>query len=38
MKTDEQMNQTRKSYDIENKDFFWNKNASSPFPQVAGEF
>ncbi|KAG2224674.1 hypothetical protein INT45_007919 [Circinella minor] len=33
--TDEQMNQTRKSYDIENKDFFWNKNASSPFPQVA---
>ncbi|KAI9494686.1 Sec1-like protein [Zychaea mexicana] len=23
------------SYDIENKDFFWNKNASSPFPQVA---
>ncbi|KAI7853569.1 Sec1-like protein [Circinella umbellata] len=33
--SDEQMNQTRKSYDIENKDFFWNKNASSPFPQVA---
>ncbi|KAI7870162.1 Sec1-like protein [Spinellus fusiger] len=26
---------TRKSYDIESKDFFWNKNASSPFPQVA---
>ncbi|KAI8141134.1 Sec1-like protein [Fennellomyces sp. T-0311] len=32
---DERINQTRKSYDIENKDFFWNKNASSPFPQVA---
>ncbi|KAF7725763.1 Vesicle trafficking between the ER and Golgi [Apophysomyces ossiformis] len=27
--------QTRKSYDIESKDFFWAKNASSPFPQVA---
>ncbi|KAI8989582.1 Sec1-like protein [Pilobolus umbonatus] len=25
----------KKSYDIENKDFFWAKNASSPFPQVA---
>ncbi|KAI9321083.1 Sec1-like protein [Dichotomocladium elegans] len=27
--------ETRKSYDIENKDFFWNRNASNPFPQVA---
>ncbi|KAI7897405.1 Sec1-like protein [Mucor mucedo] len=25
----------KRSYDIENKDFFWAKNASSPFPQVA---
>ncbi|KAH8556036.1 Sec1-like protein [Umbelopsis sp. PMI_123] len=25
----------RKTYDIEAKDFFWNKNASNPFPQVA---
>ncbi|CAO3651259.1 unnamed protein product [Cunninghamella echinulata] len=25
----------RKSYDVDSKDFFWNKNASSPFPQVA---
>jgi hypothetical protein len=25
----------KKSYDLENKDFFWAKNASSPFPQVA---
>ncbi|ORZ00420.1 Sec1-like protein [Syncephalastrum racemosum] len=32
---DERINQTRKSYDIDNKDFFWNKNASNPFPQVA---
>ncbi|KAI9260722.1 Sec1-like protein [Phascolomyces articulosus] len=35
VEADEQINPTRKSYDIENKDFFWNKNASSPFPQVA---
>ncbi|KAI8388355.1 Sec1-like protein [Radiomyces spectabilis] len=28
-------NPTRKSYDLKQKDFFWNKNASSPFPQVA---
>lgn len=34
---DECINQTRKSYDIDNKDFFWNKNASNPFPQVAGK-
>lgn len=25
----------KKSYDLESKDFFWTKNASSPFPQVA---
>lgn len=28
----------RKTYDIEGKDFFWNKNASNPFPQVAGDY
>ncbi|ORY33068.1 Sec1-like protein [Naematelia encephala] len=25
----------RKSYDIDSKDFFWEKNAGNPFPQVA---
>lgn len=25
----------KRSYDIDTKDFFWTKNASSPFPQVA---
>ncbi|KAI7881626.1 Sec1-like protein [Lichtheimia hyalospora FSU 10163] len=30
-----EINQTRKSYDIENKDYFWSRNASNPFPQVA---
>ncbi|CAO3629200.1 unnamed protein product [Mucor hiemalis] len=25
----------KKSYDLDNNDFFWAKNASSPFPQVA---
>ncbi|CAO0789793.1 unnamed protein product [Mucor circinelloides] len=25
----------KKSYDLDAKDFFWSKNASSPFPQVA---
>ncbi|CAG8780314.1 6488_t:CDS:2, partial [Gigaspora rosea] len=25
----------KKSYDLDSKDFFWAKNASSPFPQVA---
>ena len=25
----------RKSYDIDSKDFFWEKNAPKPFPQVA---
>ncbi|OBZ87945.1 Protein sly1 [Choanephora cucurbitarum] len=27
--------QKKRSYDLDNKDFFWTKNASSPFPQVA---
>ncbi|KAI8377346.1 Sec1-like protein [Blakeslea trispora] len=27
----------KRSYDLDNKDFFWTKNASSPFPQVAEE-
>ncbi|KAG9291999.1 hypothetical protein G9A89_017898 [Geosiphon pyriformis] len=26
---------TKKSYDLDSKDFFWAKNAASPFPQVA---
>ncbi|KAH9836874.1 protein sly1-like [Teratosphaeria destructans] len=26
---------TKKSYDLTSNDFFWNKNASAPFPQVA---
>ncbi|KAI8048060.1 Sec1-like protein [Gilbertella persicaria] len=25
----------KRSYDLDSKDFFWTKNASSPFPQVA---
>ena len=25
----------KKAYDLDAKDFFWTKNASSPFPQVA---
>lgn len=25
----------KKSYDIDSKDFFWEKNAGNPFPQVA---
>ena len=25
----------KKSYDIDSKDFFWEKNAPNPFPQVA---
>ncbi|KAI7897523.1 Sec1-like protein [Cokeromyces recurvatus] len=28
-------NNKKKSYDLDAKDFFWTKNASSPFPQVA---
>ncbi|KAJ8663937.1 hypothetical protein O0I10_000212 [Lichtheimia ornata] len=35
IEADEKINQTRKSYDIENKDYFWSRNASNPFPQVA---
>ena len=26
---------TKKAYDLDAKDFFWAKNAPSPFPQVA---
>ncbi|CAB4422600.1 unnamed protein product [Rhizophagus irregularis] len=26
---------SKRSYDLDNKDFFWAKNASNPFPQVA---
>ena len=26
---------SRKGYDIDHADFFWKKNASKPFPQVA---
>ncbi|CAG8435621.1 3704_t:CDS:2 [Ambispora gerdemannii] len=26
---------TKKSYDLDSKDFFWAKNAANPFPQVA---
>lgn len=26
---------TKKSYDLDSKDFFWSKNAANPFPQVA---
>ncbi|KAI8984658.1 Sec1-like protein [Mycotypha africana] len=33
--TIEEENGKKKSYDLDNKDFFWKKNASSPFPQVA---
>ena len=25
----------KRSYDLDSKDFFWAKNAASPFPQVA---
>ncbi|KAF9486351.1 Sly1 vesicle trafficking sec1-like protein [Pholiota conissans] len=28
---------TKKSYDLDSKDFFWAQNAASPFPQVAEE-
>ncbi|KAL1936430.1 hypothetical protein VTP01DRAFT_564 [Rhizomucor pusillus] len=35
IQADERINQQRRSYDIERKDFFWNRNASNPFPQVA---
>lgn len=36
-KADERYSPTKKSYDIDRKDYFWNRNASSPFPQVAGK-
>lgn len=26
-----------KSYDLDSKDFFWEKNAANPFPQVADD-
>ncbi|PPQ64246.1 hypothetical protein CVT24_008649 [Panaeolus cyanescens] len=29
--------QTKKSYDLDSKDFFWARNAANPFPQVAEE-
>ncbi|KAF2861271.1 Sec1-like protein [Piedraia hortae CBS 480.64] len=28
---------TRRTYDLTSNDFFWNRNASAPFPQVAEE-
>jgi sec1 family domain-containing protein 1 len=27
----------KKSYDLDSKDFFWQRNAANPFPQVAEE-
>lgn len=27
--------QQKRAYDLDSKDFFWAKNASTPFPQVA---
>ncbi|CAI2183397.1 2989_t:CDS:2 [Funneliformis geosporum] len=35
IETDEMGRNTKKSYDLNSEDFFWAKNASSPFPQVA---
>ncbi|EDR15874.1 Sly1 vesicle trafficking sec1-like protein [Laccaria bicolor S238N-H82] len=29
--------QTKKSYDLDSKDFFWARSAANPFPEVAGE-
>ena len=29
--------QSKKSYDLDSKDFFWAQNAANPFPQVAEE-
>ncbi|KAF9281810.1 Vesicle trafficking between the ER and Golgi [Mortierella alpina] len=37
VQTEEHGRLVKKKYDIEAKDFFWNKNASAPFPQVAEE-
>lgn len=28
---------SKKTYDLDAKDFFWAKNAQNPFPQVAEE-
>ncbi|KAF9918517.1 Vesicle trafficking between the ER and Golgi [Lobosporangium transversale] len=37
VQTEENGRVVKKKYDIDAKDFFWNKNASAPFPQVAEE-
>ncbi|KAF9580415.1 Vesicle trafficking between the ER and Golgi [Lunasporangiospora selenospora] len=37
VQTEDNGRQSKKKYDIDSKDFFWNKNASAPFPQVAEE-
>lgn len=34
---DESKGMTKKGYDINNNDFFWQRNAGAPFPQVAEE-
>jgi len=35
IETEEMGLKSKRSYDLDSKDFFWAKNASSPFPQVA---
>lgn len=35
IETEETGRKVKKSFDLDGKDFFWAKNASSPFPQVA---
>ncbi|RGB25592.1 snare binding protein Sly1 [Rhizophagus diaphanus] len=35
IETEEMGLRSKRSYDLDNKDFFWAKNASNPFPQVA---
>ncbi|CAG8484017.1 9395_t:CDS:2 [Ambispora leptoticha] len=35
VQAEEMGRKTKKSYDLDSKDFFWAKNAASPFPQVA---
>ncbi|CAG8455710.1 11084_t:CDS:2 [Diversispora eburnea] len=37
IETEEMGRKNKKSYDLDSKDFFWDKNAASPFPQVAEE-
>lgn len=32
-----QKDQPKKGYDLDSKDFFWARNAASPFPSVAEE-